>query len=200
MSEAQRIRHEMGHAASDQQPPGSEPLRDSEEFLAQVQVALEELIGTFLKAQPLSDALSLSWVAFRSMELCRAVCVVFVRAWARLLEQAAVEVGLICPECGNKRKICWRATQPLWVDLLCGRLGIGKPYLRCGVKDCSGRPLSVTRLLSGLRSGDSGLVLKRQAGRQGAEEGYGKSARSLEEHPLGAQRERGKLRRLAIEV
>ncbi len=199
MSEAQRIPHEMGDA-SEAQPPENESLRDPEEFLAQVQVTLGELIDEFLRVQLLSDALSLSWVAFRSMELCRAVCVAFVQAWARLLEQAAVEVGQICPECGKKRKICWRENQPLWVDLLCGRLCIGKPYLRCGAKDCSGSPLSVTRLLSGLRSGDSGLILKLQAARQGAEESYGKSARSLQEHPLGAQLERGKLRRLAIEV
>ncbi len=199
MSEPQRIRPEMGEAC-DQQAPGSEPLRDPEEFLAQVQVTLEELICGFLRTQLLSDALSLSWVTFRTMELCRAVCVAFVRAWARLLEQAAVEAGLTCPECGQKRKICWRENQPLWVDLFCGRLCIRKPYLRCGAKDCSGQPLSVTRLLSGLRSGDSGLVLKLQAGRQGAEESYGKSARSLEEHPLGVHLERGKLRRLAIEV
>ncbi len=200
MSETQRIRPEMGEAC-DQQSLGSEPpLRDPEEFLDEVEVTLEKLIDEFLRAQLVRDALSLSWVAFRAMELCRAVCVAFVRAWARRLEQAAVEVGLICPECGQKRKIRWRETQPLWVDLFCGRLCIGKPYLRCGAKDCSGHPLSVTRLLSGLRSGDSGLVLKLQAGRQGAEETYGKSARSLEEHPLGVQLERGKLRRLAIEV
>ena len=200
MSERQRIRPaEMGEAC-DPQAPGSEPLRDPEEFLAQVQVTLGELIDAFLKAQPLSDALSLTWVTFRAMELCRTVCVTFVQAWARLLKQAAVEVGQICPDCGHKRQICWRETQPLWVDLLCDRLCIGKPYLRCGAKDCSGRPLSVTHLLSGLRSGDSGLVLKLQASRQGAEESYGKSVRSLEEHPLGAQLERGKLRRLAILV
>ncbi len=83
MSQTQRIRHEMGDA-SETQPPGSEPLRDPKEFQAQVQVTLGELIDEFLKAQLLSDALSLSWVAFRSMELCRAVCVAFVQAWARL--------------------------------------------------------------------------------------------------------------------
>lgn len=58
----------------------------------------------------------------------------------------------------------------------------------------------MTHLLSGLRSGASGPVLKLQAARQGAEQSYGKAARSLEEHPLGGRLERGKLRRLAIVV
>ncbi len=190
----------MGEDLPDSRSPESEPLRDREDFFVRVQVMLGAVTDEFLRAQRLSDALSLTWVTFCSIELCRAVCLAFVGAWARLLEQAAVEVGLICPECGNRRKICWRKTQPLRIDLLFGRLRIGKPYLRCGRKDCSGRPLSVTHLLSGLRWGDSGLVLKLQAGRHGAEESYGKSTRSLQEHPLGAQLERGKLRRMAIEV
>lgn len=178
----------------------SEPLRDPEQWLAQVQDALRELIGEYLRNQPLEQVLSLSWVSFRSLELCQAVCTAFMQAWAHLLERAAVEVGLICPVCGTRRKISWRKKQPLWLDLLCGRLAVGKPYLRCSTENCDGRALSVTRLLCGLRSGASDLILKLQAARRGAEESYGKAARSMEEHPLGSELERAKLRRMAIEV
>lgn len=177
-----------------------EAKRDREEFVARVQGALREPIREFLRSQPPADALSVSWVGFCAMDLCRAVGMTFMQVWAELLELAAVEVGLICPECGERRRISWRVKEPLRVDLLFGRLSIGKPYLSCVTENCSGRPLSVTHLLSGLRSGASGLVLKLQAARQGAEQSYGKAARSLEEHPLGGRLERGKLRRLAIEV
>lgn len=175
-------------------------LKDREEFLAQAQGALRELIGEFLKSQPLADALSLNWAVFSAMDLCKAVCMTFMQIWAELLALAAVEVGRICPVCGEMRKISWRLKTPLRVDLLFGRLSIGKPYLRCATENCSGRPLSVTRLLSALRSGSSGLLLKLQAARLGAEQSYGKAERSLEEHPLEGELERAKLRRLAIEV
>ncbi len=133
--------------------PTSLPLRDDDVFVAQAQAALGDLIQEFLKSQPLRDVLSLSWVAFRSMELCKVVCTVFVRAWADLLARAAVEVSLICPECDHRRKISWRENEPLKLDLLFGRLFVKKPYLRCATKNCCGRALSVTHLLCGLRSG-----------------------------------------------
>lgn len=177
-----------------------QPLKDREEFLAQTQGALRELIGEFLKSQPLADALSLNWAVFSAMELCKAVSMTFMQIWAELLGLAAVEVGRICPVCGEMRKISWRVKTPLWVDLLFGRLSIGKPYLRCATENCSGRPLSVTPLLSGLRSGSSGVLLKLRAAREGAEQSYGKAARSLKEHPFGDLLERAKVRRLAIEV
>ena len=180
--------------------PTSLPLSDDDAFMAQAQDMLGDFIREFLKNQPLRHVLSLSWVALQSLELCKVVCMVFVQVWKDLLEQAAVEVGMICPVCGQRRKICWRKNEPLKLDLLLDRFLVKKPYLKCTTKACSGRALSVTQLLTGLRSGASDLVLKLQAARRGAEESYAKTARSLEENPLGRELERGKVRRLAIEV
>ncbi len=67
----------------------SEPPRDPEQWLAQAQEALKELIGEYLRNQPLGEILSLSWVSFRSLELCHAVCTAFLQAWADLLEEDA---------------------------------------------------------------------------------------------------------------
>lgn len=178
----------------------TQPLRDREEFVVRVQDALRELIREFLKSLPLADVLSVNWAGVYAINLCKTVCMTFMQVWAELLQQAAVEVGLICPVCEKRRKISWRAKEPLWLDLLFGRLSMRKPYLRCDTENCTGRALSVTHLLSGLRSGSSGPFLKLQAARQGAEQSYGKAARSLEEQPLGGRLQRGKLRRLALEV
>lgn len=70
-----------------------EAKRDREEFVARVQDALREPIREFLRSQPLADALSVSWVGFCAMELCRAVGMTFMHVWAELLEAGSCRGG-----------------------------------------------------------------------------------------------------------
>jgi hypothetical protein len=157
-------------------------------------------VRTYLKEQTPSQCASVQCIDELALELARAAYEAVFETWAHLVDELAVHWGRPCPECGKPRKCRWRKEEPMNVGLLLGTLRLGKPYLSCGTPDCSAPGLSVVRLLTGLSSGDSTPVLKLEAARQAAEASYGKSQRALEDHPLGRELERTKLRRLAVEV
>ena len=54
-----------------------------------------------------------------------------------------------CPRCGRRRRLKWRSTQPLRVEVLGFTLEHPKLYLECG--HCGAPGVSVVTLLSGPR-------------------------------------------------
>jgi hypothetical protein len=117
-------------------------------------------------------------------------------AWRERLVQLTVSLRE-CPRCGHRRKLKWRSSQPLRVEVLGFSLELPKPYLECG--HCKAPGVSVVTLLTGLSSGEASVQLKLAAAYCASAKSYGDSRRDIAVH-YGQELERTKVRRLALEV
>jgi len=145
----------------------------------------------------LLDLASLDWLQRFVLALLKAVCEAVVEEWKDVLMSAAEELSRQCPRCGKRRKWKWRRKQTMKLSVLGLDFELPKPYVECGHCDAPG--VSMVKLLTGLRSGDSSTELELLAARRGAQDTYGKSAREMEAHH-GQSIERTKLRRMALKV
>jgi len=145
----------------------------------------------------LLDLVSLDWLQRFVLVLLKAVCEAVVEVWKEVLMSTAEELARQCPQCGRRRKWKWRRKQTMKLSVLGLNFELPKPYVECGHCDSPG--VSMVKLLTGLRSGDSSTELELLAARRGAQDTYGKSAREMDAHH-GQQIERTKLRRMALRV
>jgi hypothetical protein len=171
-----------------------------EELLVAIDAEVCPCVNAYLKTQLIKDAFNLDWIEALAVDVSQRVSQVVFEMWAAILEQAAVQLGLECPVCSARRTICRRGDKSIGLDLLTGRASLPEPYLRCSTPGCEGKGLSVVHLLTGVRSGGSGLLLGLQAARDAAAHSYGQAASDMKEHPLGQDMDRNKVRRLALEI
>jgi hypothetical protein len=154
-------------------------------------------VAKFLVQQPTGEVVSMDWME----GLCRRVLPPLAKAafeaWTDVLTAVAKELGMSCPKCGKARKCKTRPGQAMKIPLLGLEVQQPKLYLECG--HCDAKGVSITRLLTGLHSGDASVELKLMAGYCGAEHSYGKASRDLETHH-GQHVERTSVRRMALEV
>jgi len=119
-------------------------------------------------------------------------------AWRDVLVQLA-EAVRDCPRCGHRRKLKWRAAQPLRVEVLGFTLELPKLYLECGHGHCDAPGVSMVTLLTGLASGEASAQLQLATAYCAAAKSYGDSRRDLAVH-YGQDLERTKVRRIALAV
>jgi hypothetical protein len=146
---------------------------------------------------PLSERVSLDAVEALGRALARCVLEQVFEAWKGTLKQAALELGLVCPGCGHARKCKTRSEHPMRIELLGIEITVPKLYLQCD--RCDAPAVSITRLLTGLSSGEASGELELMAAYCAADRSYGKSSRELQVHH-GRGVERTAIRRMALHV
>ncbi len=149
------------------------------ELIASLGALVKPRIAEHLEAQPLPARVSVDQVEALARAVCQAVAQTVLQAWNADVERLALKIAVICPDCGKRRKCKRRAGEPMRVQLLGLAVEVPKLYLEC---DCGAPGLSITRLLTGLSSGDASAELELMAGYCGAEHSYGKASRDLEAH------------------
>jgi hypothetical protein len=166
------------------------------ELIAAVAAEVKLRVKAHLEGQPLAVQVSVDAAEALGRTVGRAVVEAVLEAWSSVVEQVALRVGRVCPRCQARRKCKRRRGQPMQVHVLGLTVEVAKLYLEC---DCGAPGASITRLLTGLSSGEASAELKLAAGYCAAEHSYGKASRDLEVH-YGPSVERTKVRRLAVEV
>lgn len=167
------------------------------ELIAALRGAVKENVEAFLVHQPTGEVVSLDWIQGLCRRVLPPLAESLFEAWTEELTDMAKEVGLTCPNCSKPRKCKTRPGHAMKVKMLQMDIKVPKLYLECGHCDAPG--VSITRLLTGLHSGDASVELKLMAGYCGAEHSYGKASRDLLAHH-GQDVERTAVRRMATEV
>jgi len=166
-------------------------------LIAQLAAVVKDEFGKFCCQHPLVQLTSIDWVEGVIRPTMKALAHAAIQAWSDALKQLALEMGATCPSCGKTRKCKRRLGQSMHISLLGMSFYLPKLYLECG--HCSAPGVSITKLLTGLRSGDTSAELKLNAAYLSAEHSYGKAGRDLGVH-YGEAIERTQVRRLALEV
>jgi hypothetical protein len=167
-----------------------------DELVAELREIVKAKTLQWLRGQGVLQAASLTLIQQAMSRGGQAAAEAVGAAW----RQALIELTLAlreCPRCGHRRKIKWRASQPLRVEVLGFTLELPKPYLECGC--CNAPGVSVVTLLTGLSSGEASAQLKLAAAYCASAKSYGESRRDIAVH-YGQQQERTKVRRMALEV
>jgi hypothetical protein len=166
-------------------------------LLAWLTHAVKHLMLVLLRRAAHEHMVSLDWIELQILRLSRAVHAGVEQAWRTRMLELAKEVGLACPSCGRNRKVKLREAEPMILKVLGGDLKLPKVYLECG--HCAAPGVSVTRLLTGLSSGETSGRVALQGTYLAAQGSYAAASRDLAVHG-GQQVERTKVRRLALEV
>ena len=158
---------------------------------------VKEKLLDHLSTRPLAEVASLDYIQQVLTALARTLAKTLVDAWAILLAQLGQRIAGTCPGCSRPRACRTRAREPLRLQILGHDIELPKLYLAC--EHCDAPPVSITRLLTGLSSGDASVELKLVAAYCAAEKSYRAARVDLEVHH-GQSVERAKLRRMALEV
>jgi hypothetical protein len=167
------------------------------DLITSVEGSVDALSLTFLRAQPLAVIASLDNIEAFSRHVVGAIARRWFEAWKQALLEAVLRVAKKCPRCGHDRACKTRPGQPMHLGLLGLEVELPKLYLECSHCDATG--VSITRLLTGLSSGDTSSELQLRAAYSAAEHSYGKASRDLEVH-YGMAVERTGVRRMALSV
>lgn len=168
-----------------------------EAWIAETCTLIRERVRTRLSQLSLREVSSLDRIEAMVRALLTALAIAAFEAWSEVLTKMAVDVALNCPGCGHARKCKHRAGDPILVRALGITVTVAKPYLECA--RCEAPGVSISALLSGLKSGTASSELMLRAGYAASQHSYGKAKRDLLVH-YGETVERTKLRRMALEV
>lgn len=166
------------------------------ESIARLVDAVKDHVRHSLRGLPAQEVVALDAVEALARELAHRVCKGVFEAWTSVLEEVAIATGGSCPGCSGPRKVKRRSSTPMEVCVLGLKVSVPKLYLEC---DCGEVGVSITRLLTGLSSGDKSGELELMAAYSGAEHSYSKASRDLEVHH-GEPVERTAVRRMALDV
>lgn len=166
------------------------------ELIARLVGVVKDHARDHLRGLPVQEVAALDRVEAFARELAHRMTEGVFQAWVQALEEIAIEAAGPCPGCGGTRKCKRRPSAPMQVCVLGLEFSVPKLYLEC---DCEAPGVSITRLLTGLSSGDKSGELELMAGYCAAEHSYGKASRDLEVHH-GPPIERTAVRRMALEV
>jgi hypothetical protein len=166
-------------------------------LIAHLTAVVKDEFGELYRQSPVVQLTCIDWAEGAVRSAMRALAHAAIQAWGDALQQLALELGALCPSCGRTRKCKRRLGHRMQLSLLGMSFELPKLYLECG--HCSAPGVSITKLLTGLRSGDTTAELKLSAAYLSAEHTYGKAGRDLGVH-YGEELERTLVRRLALEV
>jgi hypothetical protein len=153
-------------------------------------------VGAHLAGLPISEVASVDGVESFALALGRGLIEVVFEAWGEVLESVARKVGLACPSCQQPRKVKRRGEAKMEIQVLGLKVAVPKLYLEC---TCGAKGVSITRLLTGLSSGDSSSELALRAAYCASQQSYGQASRDLEVHS-GSVVGRTTVRHLALTV
>lgn len=178
-------------------PEGRAVAMERAELITNLQAHLRADVDTYLSQRPLVEVASLDEMEALSRTLFAALVVVFFEVWAVVLERVAKELALTCSCCGGRRKCKRRRGALMALKILGLEIALPKLYMECA--HCTAPGLSVTKVLTGLSSGEASVELKLMAAYSAAKDSYGKAAHDHKVHH-GQELERTAVRRMALEV
>lgn len=170
---------------------------NEDELIAKLRACVKTDVHGCLRSAELEEISSVDAMEARARRLATALAEAFFEAWTAVLQTVAKDLGLRCPGCARARKCKRRLDQMMKVRLLGMDIAVPKLYLQC--ERCAAPGLSVTRLLTGLQSGDPSTELKLVAAYSAAEHSYGKASQDIEAHHQQTV-ERTAVRRIALQV
>ena len=154
-------------------------------------------LQAYLASQPVTDWASLTTIQEIAQSSERATRECVYEVWKEELVQISEALGMTCPGCGKCRRRRWRSNAPMKLGMLGLELALPKLYLECNHFGAPG--VSIIKLLTGLKSGDSSEQQKLMAAYSSAEHSYRKASRDVEAYQ-GHAVERAKVRRMALEI
>lgn len=176
--------------------PESQKMNE-EQLTTKLRQHVKEDVQAYLHHVDLAQLASADWMEERARDIVQALSEEIYEAWTSALEAAAKELGGLCPGCGRPRKCKRRPKEQMEIRLLGIEVKVPKLYLECG--HCQAPGLSVTKVLTGLCSGDASMELKLMVAYSAAEHSYGKASQDHKAH-YGQEVERTAARRMALEV
>ena len=167
------------------------------DLITALEPCVKEKLFSHLAHRPLVEVASLDYIQQVLGALASVLTRALADAWAEVLARLSQRIAGTCPHCGHARSCRSRSHEPLRLKVLGHDIELPKLYLAC--EHCGAPPCSITRLLTGLSSGDASMELKLAAAYGAAEKSYRGARMDLEVHH-GQSVERAKLRRMALEV
>ena len=167
------------------------------DLITALESCVKEKLLSHLATRPLVEVASLDTIQRVLIALASVLTRALVDAWADVLARLSHSIAGTCPQCGRPRVCRSRSREPLRLQILGQDIELPKLYLAC--EHCDAPSVSITRLLTGLSSGDASVELKLVAAYCAAEKSYRAARMDLEVHH-GQSVERAKLRRMALEV
>lgn len=167
------------------------------ELITKLEAVVGAEVEAHLRTRTLAEVASVDSAQALVLSLVEALAGAAFRGWNETLASMARELASVCPGCGRRRKCKKRPGQEMKVLVLGLELLVPKLYLECDRCDAPG--VSITKVLTGLASGEATMELELVAAYAAAEHSYGKAARDIEVHH--AQRlERTAVRRMALDI
>lgn len=170
-----------------------------QELFAGLEPIVKHSLQVMMSSVPMVQTLDINWLqAFLrqcSVWLSQLVC----GCWLARAEEIAKHMALSCPTCGKPRKLKSRPNAKMTLRLLGCEFEMPKLYFECGRADCDAPGISITKVLTGLRSGSVSADLELAAAYAASQHSYGEASQELEVHH-GQRIERTSVRRMALHV
>lgn len=167
------------------------------DLITKLQAVVEAEVEAHLRGRPLAEVASVDSAQALVRSLAEALARAAFTGWNKALEAMAKQLALVCPGCGRPRKCKSRPGQEMKVDVLGFELLVPKLYMEC--ERCDAPGVSITKVLTGLASGDATMELELVAAYASSQHSYGKAVRDIEVHH-GQRLERTAVRRMALSV
>jgi hypothetical protein len=177
--------------------PGGTHKMNETELITRLEAVVQAEVVAYLQTRPVAEVASLDWMQALAQPLIEGLARASFRGWNEWLEDVGKQFALSCPRCLRRRRCKRRPGQQMKLDVLGLEILVPKLYMECDRCDSPG--VSITKVLTGLRSGDATMELKLRAAYAGSEHSYGKAKRDIEVWS-GQLIERTRLRRMALEV
>lgn len=170
-----------------------------EELFAGLEPIVKQQLRLMMSGVSILQVLDKNWVqAFVrqcGLWFAQLVC----ECWVACVEDIAKQMALHCPKCGEPRKCKTRPNAKMTVRLLGYEFEVPKLYFECGRSDCDAPGISVTKVLTGLRSGTASAELELAAAYTASQHSYAEASQEIEVHH-GQSIERTTVRRMALHV
>lgn len=167
------------------------------EFITKLEDLVKHEMGAFLQGQPIAQLASIDATQALVLLMVERLAKAAFEGWRQTLEAATREMALVCPGCGGLRKCKRRPDQTMKIKVWGFELHLPKLYLECN--RCAAPGVSITKVLTGLSSGDATMELELISAYASSEHSYGKASRDIEAHH-GQRLERTAIRRMALSV
>jgi len=170
-----------------------------QELFAGLEPTVKQQLRQMLPTVSLVQMLDVNWVQSFVRESCLWLAQLVCACWVASVEDIAKQVALACPKCGKTRKCKTRPNAKMTVRLLGCDIEVPKLYFECGHAGCDASGVSMTKVLTGLRSGSASAELELAAAYTASQHSYAEASQELEVHH-GQRIERTTVRRMALNV
>lgn len=170
-----------------------------QELFTSLEPIVKEQLRQMLSTVSLVQMLDVNWLQSFVRQCCLWLAQLVCARWVLSIEGLARDMAICCPKCGKTRKCKTRPEAKMTVRLLGCDVEVPKLYFECGQTHCDAPGVSITKVLTGLRSGSASAELELAAAYTASQHSYAEASQELEIHH-GQRLERTTVRRMALDV